>query len=214
MSASAGHQAASICTRAGAGFERHPTPSARCQNHNICAGQAPSRVSDRSLDRCRARRERVRVGVLTASLLRGDEGVAAEAFDELALRLAAQIMELANTPDDGARAAGIREVFAAEYVLHSRIGGTLVGVDAYIERIAGSRMPDMQFAMDDLVVQGDRFALRYHWTAPHGDGQIGSEALEINRVADGQVAETWNYQDLLSLIGQLGVIENPFAPPG
>ena len=68
--------------------------------------------------------------------------------------------------------------------------------------------------MDDLIVQGDRFALRYHWTATHGDRQIGNEALEINRVANGQVVETWNYQDMLSVMGQLGVIENPFAPPG
>ena len=67
--------------------------------------------------------------------------------------------------------------------------------------------------MDDLIVQGDRFALRYHWTAPHGDGEIGSEALEINRVEHGQVVETWNYQDMLSLMVQLGVIEDPSRRP-
>lgn len=143
-----------------------------------------------------------------------DDRSAAETFDELAARLAGRIMALGNTADDDARAAGIREVFASDYVLHSRTGGTVVGVDAYIERIAGGRLPDHHFAMDDLIVQGDRFALRYHWTATHGDGQIGNEALEINRVANGQVVETWNYQDMLSVLGQLGVIENPFAPPG
>ena len=58
------------------------------------------------------------------------------------------------------------------------------------------------------AAQAEHIVLRQH-----GDGQIGSEALEINRVADGQVVETWNYQDMLSLMGQLGVIENPFAPP-
>jgi predicted ester cyclase len=142
-----------------------------------------------------------------------DDG-ATEPFDELAVRLAGRIMELGNTADDGTRAAGIREVFADDYVLHSRLGGTVVGVDAYIERIAGGRLPDHHFAMDDLIVEGDRFAMRYHWTATHGEGQIGNEALEINRVANGQVVETWNYQDMLSVLGQLGVIENPFAPPG
>ena len=68
--------------------------------------------------------------------------------------------------------------------------------------------------MTTLVAQGDRFALRYHWTAPHGDGEIGSEALEITRVEHGNVVETWNYQDMLSLMVKLGVIEDPFAPPG
>jgi predicted ester cyclase len=136
-----------------------------------------------------------------------------DAFEQLAAVLAGRVMELANIADDDARATGIREVFAHDYILHSRMGGTVVGVDAYIERLAGGRLPDMRFAMDDLVVQGDRFALRYRWTATHGDGEIGSEALEINRVADGQVVETWNYQDMLSLMIQLGVIENPFPPP-
>ena len=124
-------------------------------------------------------------------------------------------MGLGNTEDDDVRAAGIREVFAPDYVLHSRMGGTVVGVEEYIERIAaGDRsLPDKHFVADDMVAQGDRFALRYHWTAPHGDGQIGSEALEINRVANGQVVETWNYRDMLLLMIQLGVIADPFAPP-
>jgi predicted ester cyclase len=96
-----------------------------------------------------------------------DQGAAAESFNELAGLPARRIMELANTADDDARAAGIREVFANDYVLHSRTGGTVVGVDAYIERIAGNLagIPNMHFEMDDLVVQADRFALRYHRTA-------------------------------------------------
>jgi predicted ester cyclase len=138
-----------------------------------------------------------------------------EPFERVAERLATRIMELANTADDDVRAAGIHEIFAPDYVLHPRMGGTVVGVDAYIERIATnlSGFPCMHFEMDDLVVQGDRFALRYHWTAPHGDGEIGNEALEINRVANGKVIETWNYQDMLGLMGRLGVVDNPFAPP-
>ena len=139
-----------------------------------------------------------------------------EQFEKLAERLATRIMELANTADDDVRAAGIREIFTDDYVLHSRSGGTVVGIDAYIERIATNlrSFPGMHFEMDDLVVQGDRFALRYHWTAPHGDGEIGNEALEINRVANGKVIETWNYQDLLGLMGRLGIVDNSFAPPG
>ncbi|MEX0665415.1 MAG: nuclear transport factor 2 family protein [Acidimicrobiia bacterium] len=138
-----------------------------------------------------------------------------EPFQTVAERLAARIMELANTADDDVRAVGIREILAADYVLHSRTGGTVVGIDACIERIAVGRagIPGMHFEMDDLVAQGDRFALRYHWTAPHGDGEIRQEALEINRVANGKVIETWNYQDMLGLMGKLGVIDNPFAPP-
>lgn len=144
-----------------------------------------------------------------------DQHGGAEPFDGIAERLATRIMELANVADDEMRAVGIREIFAADYILHSRTGGTVVGVDDYIERIATNLkgLTGMHFEMDDLVAQGDRFALRYHWTAPHGDGQIRQEALEINRVANGKVIETWNYQDMLGLMGRLGVVDNPFAPP-
>jgi SnoaL-like polyketide cyclase len=71
---------------------------------------------------------------------------------------------------------------------------------------------DLTPRMDDLVAHGDRFALRYHWTAPHGDGEIGNQALEINRVENGKIVETWNYQDRLSLMVRLGVLDDPFAP--
>lgn len=138
------------------------------------------------------------------------------AFADLARRLAIRVIELANAPDDGECAAGIREVFAPHYVLHSRMGGTVVGVDAYIERIMSGRvgLPNKTFVIDDIVIDADRFALRYHWSALHGSGSIGNEALEINRVADGQIVETWNYQDMLSLMIQLGVVADPFAQAG
>src|SRR5262245_61173103 len=130
------------------------------------------------------------------------QGGGTEAFEDLAQRLARRIMELGNTADDDVRAEGTREIFAPDYVLHAAGGGTVVGVDAYIERIASNLggLPGMHFEIDDLVAHGDRFALRYHWTAPHGDGEIGNQALEINRVENGKIVETWNYQDRFSLM--------------
>jgi predicted ester cyclase len=136
------------------------------------------------------------------------------AEDDL-VRLAHRIIELARTDDDDERAAGIREIFAPDYALHSRAFGTITGVEQYIERIAAGNhgIPNKTWVVEDVVAQGDRFALRYSWTAPHGDGTIGTEALEINRVVDGKIVETWNYQDMLSMLVQLGVIADPFAPP-
>ena len=109
----------------------------------------------------------------------GDQDEASEPFEDLAARLAVRIMDLANTADDDVRAAGIREVFAPDYVLHSRRGGTVVGVDAYIERIAANLggISGMHFTMDDFVAQGDRFALRYHVTAPLGDREGSDHAI-------------------------------------
>jgi predicted ester cyclase len=138
-----------------------------------------------------------------------------EPFEDLATRLAARIMDLGNTEDADARALGIREVFAPDYVLHPSMGGAVIGIDAYIDRIAANLggLPGMQFTMVDLVAQGDRFALRYRVTAPLGDREFRNEALEINRVANGQVVETWNYQNMLSVLVQLGVMDDPLATP-
>lgn len=123
-----------------------------------------------------------------------------EPFDVVATRLARRIAELANTADADVFAAGVRMVFSADYVLHPRTDPEVVGVEAYIERLLGARSgapPDWtyDFVIDDLVVGTDRFAMRYHWTLTSEDGRLGNAALEINRVADGQVVETWNYQN-------------------
>jgi SnoaL-like domain len=123
-----------------------------------------------------------------------------EPFDVVATRLARRIAELANTADVDVFAAGVRMVFSADYVLHPRTDPEVVGVEAYIERLLGARSglpPDWtyDFVIDDLVVGTDRFAMRYHWTLTSEDGRLGNAALEINRVADGQVVETWNYQN-------------------
>ena len=123
-----------------------------------------------------------------------------EPFDVVATRLARRIAELANTADADELAAGVRMVFSADYVLHPRTDPEVVGVEAYIERQLGLRSglpPDWtyDFVIDDLVVGTDRFAMRYHWTLTSEDGRLGNAALEINRVADGQVVETSNYQN-------------------
>ena len=67
---------------------------------------------------------------------------AAETFDELAGAFSPGGSWNSRTlPMTTLGRLGGREVFASDYVLHSRIGGTVVGVDAYIERIAGSGYP-------------------------------------------------------------------------
>jgi hypothetical protein len=124
-----------------------------------------------------------------------------ETFEDVAVRLARQIAEFANTADDDEFAAGVRMVYSADYVLHPRTDPAVVGVEAYIERLMGGRRlrssgASWDFVNDDVVVGTDRFAMRYHWTLTSGDSRIGNAALEINRVADGQVVETWNFQDV------------------
>ncbi len=110
--------------------------------------------------------------------------------------------------DPARRAAAQREVFAPDYVLHPRNDPDVTGLDAYIERTSPNQLFDsMEFFLDDLIETADGFVMRYHWTAGYKGQPIGNKAIEINRVADGLVVETWNAQDTCSVIQQISAID-------
>jgi hypothetical protein len=122
--------------------------------------------------------------------------------------LGRRIIELANVMDPVERAVLQREVFAPQYVLHPRNDPDVVGLDAYIERTSPGQHPDaMRFFLDELIDTSEGFVMRYHWTAEYKGQPIGNKAIEINRVEDGLVVETWNAQDRLSVIEQISAID-------
>ena len=122
--------------------------------------------------------------------------------------LGRRIIELANVMDPVRRAALQREVFAPQYVLHPKNDPDVVGLDAYIERTSPVHYLDaMEFFLDDLIDTPEGFVMRYHWTAEYKGQPIGNNAIEINRVEDGLVVETWNAQDRLSVIEQISAID-------
>ena len=74
--------------------------------------------------------------------------------------------------------------------------------------------PDIQFVIDDALVDGDRVAVRWHNNGTHkGDflgvpasnNPVGITGMFIARVQDGQVAETWDEWDAATLMAQMGV---------
>ena len=123
--------------------------------------------------------------------------------------LGRRIIEAGNITDPARRAAAQREVFAPHYVLHPRNDPDVVGLDAYIQRTSPSQQffDSMEFFLDDLIETADGFVMRYHWTAAYKGQPIGNRAIEINRVADGLVVETWNAQDHWSVIQQISAID-------
>jgi predicted ester cyclase len=72
--------------------------------------------------------------------------------------------------------------------------------------------PDMHSSIDDMVVEGDKVALRATSTGTH-DGEwmgvpatgrhIAFEYAEIYRIADGKVVEYWCLPDMGGLMRQL-----------
>ena len=99
-------------------------------------------------------------------------------------------------------------MFAPQYVLHPRNEPDVLGLDAYIESTSPVRLFDaMEFVLDDLIDTPQGFVMRYHWTAERKGQPIGNDAIEINRVDDGLVVETWNAQDMLSVVEQTCAID-------
>jgi steroid delta-isomerase-like uncharacterized protein len=78
--------------------------------------------------------------------------------------------------------------------------------------------PDVQTTVEDVVAEGDKVVVR--WTAqgthqgaffgvPGSGLRVTAQAIEIWRVADGQLAELWTQVDLLGMLQQVGAIPAP-----
>jgi steroid delta-isomerase-like uncharacterized protein len=80
--------------------------------------------------------------------------------------------------------------------------------------------PDFRLVIEDLLAEGDRVAARWTFRGTHGGEFLGMaptgkpvtiSAVEVNRLADGKVAEHWVVLDQLGLLQQLGAIPAPGA---
>ncbi|MDR8412948.1 ester cyclase [Nonomuraea sp. 3-1Str] len=106
--------------------------------------------------------------------------------------LGRRMYEAFNTRDVGAADA----LFAADFISHPM--GT-VGVESVKRAWSGmhATFPGMRVVVEDMLVDGDRAAVR---TTLHGvtddDGQPPPAMLEIFRVRDGRIAELWGMSTL------------------
>lgn len=78
--------------------------------------------------------------------------------------------------------------------------------------------PDFKLTVEDVVAEGDRVAVRWLFHGTHqGEFQgipatgkpVTISAMEVNRIADGKVAEHGAMLDQLGLLQQLGAIPAP-----
>jgi len=106
---------------------------------------------------------------------------------------------------------------ALGYVEHSE---GFQGVEPFRQQITAFRaaFPDLHVTIDDLIIDGSRFASRTTITGTHtGDlmgmpatgRQISVGAVDIGRIENGQAQERWGGLDMYSLLTQLGVIPAP-----
>ena len=113
--------------------------------------------------------------------------------------------------------SGADAAFAADCVVH--ITGTadpVVGVAAWKAFVQAflTAFPDIQFTMQDQVVNGNRVAMRWvaHGThtgplgpLPPTGRSISIDGLIMDRIEDGRVVERWEQFNQPVMLQQLGV---------
>jgi steroid delta-isomerase-like uncharacterized protein len=114
----------------------------------------------------------------------------------------------------------IDELCAPDFVDHNPFQGTsadLAGLKDFVAQIRAA-FPDLQMTADDLIVEGDRLAVRSTMRGTHEGDFMGIPAsgkkVEVSnfdfvRFENDQAAEHWGAIDSDALMEQLGV-----APPG
>jgi steroid delta-isomerase-like uncharacterized protein len=122
---------------------------------------------------------------------------------------------------DKGNLALIYEILAPNYVNHDPALAGLPQIEGFKQRVAMIRtpFPDMKYALEDMVTEGDRVATR--WTArcthkgefmgivPTGK-QLTITGITPSRLEGGQYAEDWTLVDNMGIMQQLGVV----SPPG
>ena len=122
--------------------------------------------------------------------------------------------EVANKGD----LAVVDDIIAPDFVRHDLGGGPdLVGPEGVRRLITAQRaaFPDLQLAIEHMIVQGDMAVARYTGRGTHqgpflGVAPTGKQVtwrgVNIYRIAGGKLAETWQLADMLGIMRQIGAV--------
>jgi predicted ester cyclase len=85
-------------------------------------------------------------------------------------------------------------------------------------RMLHTAFPDYHITIEDVVAEGDKVVLRFHWSGTHkgefmGIAPTGNKvtvtAMSMHRIEGGKEAEQWGELDRLGMMQQLGVVPPP-----
>jgi steroid delta-isomerase-like uncharacterized protein len=105
----------------------------------------------------------------------------------------------------------VAEFLAPGYIEHNLLPGQEPGLEGYKHRFLSLRaaFPDVRITIEDMLAEGDRVMARVTIEGTHLGPFLGQPAsgrvvrmaaINIYRVADGQIAERWDVQDLYGLL--------------
>jgi predicted ester cyclase len=121
--------------------------------------------------------------------------------------------EVLNTGD----LTPIEELVHPEYLNHNAAEGVPRGRDGFRHTVRFLRdgFPDLRFALDDVIAEGDRVVVRCRFEGtqdgpfmgiPPTGRRVSVQHIHIYRVQDGMVAEHWACRDDVAGMRQLGAI--------
>lgn len=79
-------------------------------------------------------------------------------------------------------------------------------------------LPEVKYSIDDMVAEGDKVATRYTAQGTHNKAwrgvpatgkQISIKGVEIDKIVERKISETWDFPDTLGLMTQFGIIPAP-----
>ena len=108
------------------------------------------------------------------------------------------------------------ECVGPAFVNHDLPGPT-PGPEGFFQTFAmfEAAFPDLHVHLGDVLADGDKVITRSHWTGTHKGDFMGVPAsgasvdvsfIDIWRIEDGLLAESWVRMDLLGLMQQVGAV--------
>jgi steroid delta-isomerase-like uncharacterized protein len=159
----------------------------------------------------------IRVAFLAAGLaiLGGATDLTAEEPGE---EMAARIARVEDAVWNRAEVEKLDEIYDPTCVLHLSSTMQMKGTEQFKALIMMFReeIPDREFRIEEIISAEDRITERYSWRGTH---RRSGKKLEVSgcvvyHIKEGKIIEAWNYEDMLSLYQQLGLVsaQSPFGP--
>ena len=116
--------------------------------------------------------------------------------------------------------AVIDEHFSPDYVHHTLPPGMPQDREGcrQMVKMLHTAFPDYRITIEDVVAEGDKVVLRFHWSGTHkgefmGIAPTGKKvtvtAMSMHRIEGGKEVEQWGELDRLGMMQQLGVVPAP-----
>ena len=115
---------------------------------------------------------------------------------------------------------------ARSYVGHNPVQPEgIQGRDGVRQRCARAKasFPDGRFEIEEMIEEGDRVVVRYRFTGTHSGPfagvpaagkEITGEGIEIYRLHDDQIVESWSQGNYLGMLQSIGAVDAPdFGEP-